>query len=174
MGTRDFALLSYGPQHLPFGSGKAFGIEAAAAEERRFARFRCDRSSSGFSASSAFKVHGSTSNWMEVTQSYQADKSLTIDLFVITPDTLDPIAFVFYIRAPRCFIGTDELPQRTLQRYQGAPQNSRFSAETTAMVVEAPPAIEAMEVIPLGGGGNFWGGDYLLGFPLQKGRFSYR
>jgi hypothetical protein len=73
-----------------------------------------------------------------------------------------PMAFVFYVKAGECRIGDRVFKPKSLQRFLGEASVVQF--DEAFLAIDRPLKIE---LIPLAGGENFWGADFLLAFWLS-------
>ncbi len=188
----DVGVVSYGPQVLPLGDCRGFGIE------RGFVLGRSIESDivstcqeSGFSlqgksrlvmppevACSAITFHNPAVNlsWIESRQRYEGKLlEITASFLSLTAD-LKNLAFVFYVKSPLCVVdGLYRLLPQSLDRYQSASCRVDFKGEKTHLYLEAVGEKEGteegsrMEVIPLAGGDDYWGADFLVAYFFESG-----
>ncbi len=61
-----------------------------------------------------------------------------------------------------------------LDRYEGDPQTLTFEGRHTTLVLRSLFFKGTMQVIPLGGGNNFWGADFLVAYLLRPDQSHYQ
>ena len=84
-------------------------------------------------------------------------------------------AFVFFAKAPTCLVdGRQAIEPRSFQRYQGKIRPVYLKGERASLAIEAGHKDGEMQVIPLGGGQNFWGADFLIAYQCNSDEECYR
>jgi len=174
----DLQLISYGPQHLPLGDCRGFGVEGGRYSVKTVV-MQADHAHKGsfliqhqarlsakpvYSTSSPLFRNGQRCQaWLDLKQEFKHDYlSLDARFFGDTPKEL---AFTFFVKAKSCTIQeTRKVLPRTLDHYQSSPGAILLSGETQQFSIETPHRHGEMQVIPLGGGDNFWGADFLIAY----------
>ena len=112
----------------------------------------------------AGKGHPTVASYYSVVSKPSEDKNKEEPL-----ETEEEIAFTFYLQTPHCQLenGT-ELQRRSLDQYHGASSSVWCRSNNNQLVITSDHLFEEMQLIPLGGGSNYWGTDFLLAFPLGK------
>lgn len=130
----------FGWQGAPLSDSERFGIDRIE-PSLRWGRISCQKEV-----------------WFEVKPLKQA-----LEVVLYGSKLTDPLFFVFYVKASQATIGEATYLPKTLRRYSGDSMPVCFSEE---MEIVAEPSPH-MELIPLAGGGCFWGADFLLAFSCR-------
>lgn len=173
-------LMSYGPQHLPLGDCRGFGVEAGRYSTSKISMGSNISCKDSFQITHQSRLTGKPilSNselyahyrngiyspaWVDVKQEYKHEL-LRIDASFLG-EIPDEVAFTFFVKAKSCELwGKQTLFPRTLDRYKGDPSTIEFDGGEQLLVLETPHKIGEMQVIPLGGGESFWGADFLVAY----------
>jgi hypothetical protein len=180
-------ILSYGPQWLPLGDCSGFGLEGGILS-RSIAPFHMHGDKDSFIQSHLVRLasvnpqlytHANFRNgkpseiWMKAKQEFN-EKKLTIQTSFIGTQEEASFAFVFFIEGEKCQIGEKkELYPKTFSRYEGRAQPIVVSSNTSTIVLHAPLSESSMQVIPLSGGKNFWGADFLVAYTIDRLNHNY-
>jgi hypothetical protein len=79
------------------------------------------------------------------------------------------------VKAEECLVDPGfSIRPLSLDRYSGSAAVVSFHTEGDCVVFENLGGGAVMEIIPLAGGDNFWGADYLLAYPLSSGERTLR
>lgn len=182
----DVQIVSFGPQHLPLGDCRGFGIES---QENHLPQSQIEVSAANqaysiqglvrlsprpkTSVSQATFRNGEHSGfWIDVKQNYQ-NKQLTIETIFRGLFDISMLAFVFFVKARSCAVNSKVVNLRSFERYQGKIKDITLHGEQATLMIEAGRNQGEMQVIPLGGGNNFWGADFLVAYPLVSDEYSY-
>lgn len=184
---QDVQVVNFGPQHLPLGDCRGFGLEGAgrllasrlekvkavpgafelAGVARMAARPKAESSASVFR-------HGDPGGvWMDTRMNFQ-DGHLCLETNFSGIYEQKTLAFAFFVKAASCLIDGQSIKPRSFQQYQGGMRPVHFKGQHSAMAIEAAHKEGQMHVIPLGGGHNFWGADFLLAYHCQADGTPYR
>jgi len=84
------------------------------------------------------------------------------------------VAFSFFVKARQCQVNQNFilLPGK-LERYEGDIVPIRFHGLQGALELRALTHKGQMQVIPLGGGDNFWGSNFLVAYTLDPAHRDY-
>lgn len=175
----DIQVVGFGPQHLPLGECRGFGLEGGArllsthvkairSREGEFLVEGVARMAARPKESktlSSFR-HGDPSGaWIDAKLHFQ-NNSLDIQTqFHSIYDT--PIAFVFFVNAQSCLINDRPVKRRSFAHYQGKAESVQLKGGESSLYIHPQSSQGEMHVIPLGGGANFWGADFLVAFMLE-------
>ena len=91
-------------------------------------------------------------------------------------DGWDSVAFSFFVKALRCRVASQQefLYPRTLERYEGEVQTVAFEGQDHVLELRSLSCKGTMQVIPLAGGNNFWGADFLVAYLLSAEQRQYQ
>lgn len=186
--TGDVAILSYGPQVLPLDHCRHFGIESACEGTSQHNPTQVQVGAGGFKmqgrvrvASVAsepggraqFRVGEPSGRWLDLKQEYQY-KQLSIQGSVYSLHPLDTLSFTFFVKGIRCVVDQEQtLNPRSLNRYHGKVRSVRVEGAENQITISTLPGKGELEVIPLSGGRNFWGADFMIAHVLDPETFHY-
>lgn len=175
---KDIHIVSFGPQHYPLGDCRGFGIEGgnvllndhvkSLGVSEGYFKIEGLTRMSGLPTSSnsvAEFRHGNPSGvWVDAKLVFE-QKSLSIE--TVMQNLFDyPLAFVFFIKASGCVIdGGHTVKPRSFQQYAGEIGIVEVKGRDGCVSIESGLKQGEMHVIPLGGGENFWGADFLIAYP---------
>lgn len=184
---RDVKIVNFGPQHLPLGDCRGFGIESHA-ERLSQSEIRCSESDGSFqlegmarvtprpkpAESNAMFRNGSHSGiWVGAKQTFKGGQ-LALEMEFCGLHDLSMLAFAFFVKARSCVVDSRQIIRpRSFERYQGGVRPIRFRGEQATVEIGASESGGSMQVIPLGGGDNFWGADFLVAYILEPTRARY-
>ena len=179
----DVQVVSFGPQIGQLGDCSAFGIEGGAELLKHLKVL--DANKEGFTLEgmtrlrstptmttslAAYREGVHSGIWLNTKICLKND-SLFIDLsFTGTLNNKhgNEIAVVFFIKALSCLIdGKQVIQPRSLQHYWGGVHKVDLQGMNEVVSIETGHQGE-MHVIPLAGGSNFWGADYLVAYMFSK------
>lgn len=180
----DIEIVNYGPQYLPLEECQGFGIEGNALSDHGMRRsiLECRRhyfSMKGCArlvdqpSSTPFATGNFRGIWLEVAQEFKKPH-LYLKTSFLGLDGWESVAFSFFVKAAKSKIQSQCLLPCTLDRYVGEAQTVIF--ENQQSVLELNPLIckGSMQVIPLAGGNNFWGADFLVAYFLSPDLRHYQ
>jgi hypothetical protein len=170
----DLSLVNFGPQTLPLGTCSTFGINKSIQEQQRTpSRVILDSKKRTFMMQDTIRLTSNDTSifpnqWMEITMQF-CPNNLNIKITKLELETEEEVAFTFYLQTPHCQLenGT-ELQRRSFDQYHGASSAVWCRSNNNQLVITSDEFFEEMQLIPLGGGSNYWGTDFLLAFPLGK------
>jgi hypothetical protein len=178
----DAVIVNYGPQRLPLGESRSFGIESGFHTPHKtelkqdgdiFSINRAVRLVSGEepSASAAlYQVASPAGLWAEIKQQY-SDGFLNLDASFLGYESLEEVAFVYYAKGVNCMLCHGQLIKpRSLDRYRGKPQPATIQGHEGTVTIVPDCGEGEMQVIPLSGGEDFWGSDFLIAFRIDPNR----
>ncbi len=182
----DIEVVNYGPQYLPLGECQGFGIEGNALSDHGMRRSIIEWRRHSFSlkgctrlvdqpASSPFEVGKFRGIWLEVAQEFKKPHFYLKTNF-LGLDGWESVAFSFFVKAIRCRVQSQEqcLSPRTLERYEGEVQTVTFEGQENILELRSLSCKGAMQVIPLAGGNNFWGADFLVAYLMTPEQRQYQ
>jgi hypothetical protein len=154
-------ICTFGPQGLPLGDPTRFGIQRMTALSGQV-----DGVLKGW-----VSLYGAPDVWVEVLCAGE-EEGMNIHLY-FERKTQEQLAFVFFVAAERALVaGGERLVPGTLERHVGGTASVCFEGSQDGLAVEAGQEGE-MQVIPLAGGGHFWGAHFLLAFTLSPLKNTY-
>lgn len=180
----DIEISSYGPQYLPLGDCQGFGIEGNALSDQGMRRSTIEWRRHSFClkgctrlvdqpSSSSLETRKFRGIWLEVSQEFKRPHFYLKTTF-LGLDGWEGIAFSFFIKTARCKIDSQYLHPLTLERYEGSGQTLTLEGQQTVLEMQAPFFKGKMQVIPLAGGDNFWGADFLVAYFLSSDQRHYQ
>lgn len=181
----DIGIVNYGPQYLPLGDCQGFGIEGNSLSDQGMRRSIIEWRPHTFCIKGCTRLVDQPSNspfemglfrgiWCEVVQEFKKPHFYLKTNF-LGLDGWDSVVFSFYVKASRCMTQSQEcLLPRKLERYEGAAQTVTFDSEESALDLRPLSFKGKMEVIPLAGGDNFWGADFLVSYHLSPDQGVYQ
>ncbi len=187
----DVQIVNFGPQHLPLGDCTGFGLEGT--EKLLSGRLQTfETRETGFILEGVARMaprpkdfksfgtyrHGDPSGcWIDTKIEMENDRlSLAISYNGIFDDSL--FAFVFFVKALGCIVdGRQQIKAKSFQNYQGNICSAHFQGESSSIAISIEEGRQKegeMRVVPLGGGQNFWGADYLIAYQCRPNAGRYR
>lgn len=181
----DVHVVSFGPQHLPLGDCLGFGVEgiskqclislsqSASFSLKGISRLQSHPSlSNGLSGFAHFREGEHSGVWLETNIDFENG-----DLFIKTKlnSLLDrEIAFVFFVKCLYCIADEKEkIHSRSLRHYVGDVCRVDLHGSENSIALEAAQGGK-MHVIPLAGGENFWGADFLIAYLCTDEQKQYQ
>lgn len=182
--SNDIEIASYGPQHLPLGDCMGFGIESGPLSKRKKALIEVNgqefcikdtaklASQNIFFSSAQFGNGAHPKAWIEAKQQFKQNE-ISIDARFLSLEKLPPLAFTFFVKAKKCVVeDVKTLIPRSLNRYQDVTRKLLFEGTDSSIEISYSSKGE-MQVIPLAGGDNYWGADFLVAYLLNPEFSSY-
>ena len=181
----DVEIVNYGPQHLPLSECQGFGIEGNILSDHGMRRTLMEAKRSSFMLKGCVRLvdtpHGPSKGieafrgiWLEVMQEYKRPH-LYLKTHFLGLDGWDNVAFSFFVRAHQCHVASKKiLYPKTLERYMGQNETVRFESHTSSIELRSLYSAGEMHVIPLAGGENFWGADFLVAYLLSSQLSEYQ
>lgn len=184
----DVRVVNFGPQHLPLDDCRGFGLEGGM-------RLLSGKSRTITATEDEFLVQGigriatrpkltdslaryregdQSGYWLEACLEYQKG---VLSIQAQFQRVLEPIsmAFTFFVKAKECVIsGKKTIKPRSFQQYWGEVCSMEIGGETGRICLDAEQKNGEMHVIPLGGGENFWGADFLIAYQCPMEEISYK
>lgn len=181
----DVRILSYGPQHSPLEDCRGFGIEGNRLSDHGLRRSSVEVHPAGFSLKGCVRLvdrpldspetmfrFGKLSGiWFETEQELRSSH-FSLKTAFLGFDGWEGVAFSFFVKASRCSIGSHCLHPRTLHRYEGEVCEVLLEGKE-GQISLASNHQGMMRAIPLGGGHNFWGADFLVAYILGSEQSRY-
>lgn len=180
----DIAIVNYGPQYLPLGECKGFGIEGNALSDHGIRRSTIESSRGAFilkgctrmvdqPSSSLFGIGDFRGIWLEVVQEFKRPHFYLKTTF-LGLDGWESVAFSFFINAKECNINSQTIKQRTLHQYDGEAQTLILEGNEQELELRPLSFKGRMQVIPLAGGNVFWGADFLVSYLMNHDQRHYQ
>lgn len=180
----DVEIVSYGPQYFPLAECQGFGIEGNALSDQGMRRSIIEWRRHSFCLKGCTRLVDRPSSlcelgefrgiWLEVTQEFKRPHFYLKTSF-LGLDGWEATAFSFFVKAACCKILGQSLLPRTLERYEGEIQTiSLEGRQPTVLELRALSFQGTMRVIPLAGGNNFWGADFLIAYFLNSDQRDYQ
>lgn len=178
---KDVNVMSFGPQHIPLGDCKGFGISGSSSllsdniktlsiGDDQFLIEGVARLSSSCSQDLSLFPHA---GWVTSRQEFNKGR-LAIEINFQGLFEQDDLVFSFFIKCKSCLVdGSKMVRKRSLNRYSGQSASVTLEGMDGSIVLEAKQFHPEMHVIPLGGGDNFWGADFLVAYLLNDNLISY-
>lgn len=188
MEYKDVALLAYGPQQHALHDCHGFGIlspitgipghrpSTVEAGEQGFAlhgRVSLAPQEHANASMASYGVGQPAGVWLDLRQEFRKEQ-LVIRAHYHSLRPLNELAFSFLAKGMRCTVDQEQvLEPRSLDRYRGKVRSVRLEGAEGTLAIHALPACGELEVIPLAGGANFWGADFLIAQRLDPSSNSY-
>lgn len=180
----DVGIVNYGPQYMPLGECRGFGIEGNALSDHGIRRSMMEWRRGAFilkgctrlvdqPSSSQFGIGDFRGIWLEVTQEFKKPH-FDLKTTFLGLDGWDSVAFSFFIKAWRCQIQTQTINPRTLDRYEGEVQTILLEGSEHQLELRPLNFKGTMQVIPLAGGNSFWGADFLVAYLMNSEQRDYQ
>lgn len=181
---KDVEIVTYGPQYLPLGDCQGFGIQGNPLSDQGARRSSIELKKGAFVLKGCTRMpdqHSSVPSvlgkfrgiWLEIEQEYKKPR-FQLNARFLSLEGWEGIAFSFFIKAKRCKIESRILSPRTLERYEGAGMTVVFEGEEEKLALQPLFSVGKMEIIPLAGGDDFWGADFLAAFHLSVEESRYQ
>ncbi|MDP1880932.1 MAG: hypothetical protein Q8K60_08340, partial [Parachlamydiaceae bacterium] len=111
--------------------------------------------------------------WLEVVQEYKRPL-FSLKTTFLGLNGWDSVVFSFFVRAKQCVIGNDKtLFPNTLEHYEGEVQSIYFHGKEIKVGLNSIGHNGKLQVIPLSGGNNFWGANFLVAYQLTNDQSHY-
>lgn len=181
----DVEIVNYGPQYLPLGECHGFGIEGNALSDHGMRRSTIEWRPHFFSlkgctrlvdqpSTSPFEMGKFRGIWLEVMQEFKKPHFYLKTNF-LGLDGWEAVVFSFFVKADKCKLSSQQLLlPRTLERYEGEVQTLTFETQQSVLELRSLSFKGSMQVIPLAGGNNFWGADFLIAYALSPDQRQYQ
>lgn len=179
---KDVQVMSFGPQHLPLGDCSGFGLEGGSRflndHIKVFSINTGEYLLEGVSRLSPFIAVGPTEEvpsgrWMESRQKLKHGM-LSVEAKFLGLFEPTELIFSFFIKCKDCLIdGGRIIKPRSLNRYHGKSASLKLQGNDSSLLLSAGQNHEEMHIVPLGGGDNFWGADFLVAYQLRDLSGSY-
>ena len=177
---KDIKVINFGPQNTPLGDCRGFGLEGSV-------QVLSELKTEIATATGEFVVKGtarmcpkipeaissevpSHGGWMTARQEFK-NGSLSIE--TLFQDLFDKkeLLFSFFVKCKNCVVNGDRIVRpRSLNRYSGKSATVQLQSGESSLFLQAGQAHDEMHVIPLGGGSNFWGADFLIAYGLNTNK----
>jgi hypothetical protein len=177
----DVEIVNYGPQYYPFDDCNGFGIEGNHLSDHGIRQSIMEWNRYGFSQKGCVRMvdqHASSTQmglfrgiWLEVVQEYKHSQ-LQVKTNFLGLDGWESVAFCFFVKAKQSCINQYSLLPGKLERYEGNSFPVTFEGEKSTLELTAQTP-GSMQVIPLCGGINFWGADFLVAYLLNTQQRNY-
>lgn len=182
---KDVKVINYGPQYTPLGDCAGFGIEGGG---QLLSEFVTELSATtgefilqGMSRMSSLSLEGVTvgeshsphAGWLATCQELK-DQKLSIKTQFQNLFEQKELLFSFFVKCKQCVVdGNRIVSRRSLNRYSGKSAQVEFQGVNFSLILQTGQNHEEMHVIPLGGGDNFWGADFLVAYKLKDDARHY-
>lgn len=180
----EIQIVSFGPQNGPLGDCRGYGLESGADLSKHIkvinstadqfsieglTRLRSIPQEKTSLANYREGIHACV--WIDSKLEFNENKfsiSLTFNDF----NDLD-LSFAFFVKASHCIIdGKQTVQPRSLQHYWGDIHRVDLQGRKEMLSIKADHQGE-MHVIPLGGGEDFWGADFLIAYTCKNDLKQY-
>jgi hypothetical protein len=176
----DVAVVNYGPQLMPLGDMRSFGVDSPIHEDLDD-EDTCITNNEGVhlirKAMPIFSSEGESSGvWCDVEQSY-VDEVLSLSVYPYADDGEKKCSFVFFLSGEECIVGDKVIMADNLEKYRGKVSSVHVRGRYSVVeILSEGFAGGEMQVIPLAGGDNFWGANFLVAYsmPLSSHTFSWK
>ena len=112
--------------------------------------------------------------WLEVSQEYKRPHFFLKTNFLAL-EGWDFVAFSFFVKAKECRLaGLKSIFPKTLDSYQDQALPISLIGNKGCLEIKSSAFKGTMQVIPLSGGTNFWGADFLVSYHLSAKQASYQ
>jgi hypothetical protein len=180
----DIEIANYGPQYLPLGQCQGFGIEGNARSDQGIRHSLIEWRRHSFTlrgcarlvdqpSHSPFEIGKFRGIWLEVTQEF-IKPHFYLKTSFLGLDGWESVAFSFFVKAHCCRLQSQCLFPRTLERYEGTVQMITFEGNESVLELRSLSFPGTMQVLPLAGGNNFWGADFLVAYLLSPQQRHYQ
>lgn len=180
----DIEIISYGPQYLPLGECQGFGIEGNALSDQGMRRSMIEWRKGSFTLKGCTRLVDQPSSslnesakfrgiWLEVTQEF-AKPHFYLKTSFLGMDGWDSVAFSFFVKANSCKIQSQILRPQMLEKYQGEAKVITLEGTDHFLDIRPLSLKGTMQVIPLAGGDNFWGADFLIAYFMTSDQRLYQ
>lgn len=180
----DIGIVNYGPQYLPLSECEGFGIEGNALSDHGMRRSMIEWRRSSFilkgctrlvdqPSSSSFGLGNFRGIWLDVVQEFKKPH-LYLKTTFLGLDGWEAVAFSFFIKASQCKIQSQILKPKTLERYEGEGHTLLLEGKEAVLELRPLSFKGKMQVIPLAGGNNFWGADFLVAYFMLPDQRHYQ
>ena len=176
-------IVNYGPQYFPLNDCEGFGIEGNALSDRGVRRSVIEWRRASFILKGCTRMVDQPSSrshlghfrgiWLEVVQEFKKPHFYLKTTF-LGLDGWEEVAFSFFVKASSCKIQSRELLPRTLDRYHGEAKTLLLDDGKNRLELRPLSFEGKMEVIPLAGGSNFWGADFLIAYMMTADQRNYQ
>jgi hypothetical protein len=167
----EVACLNFGPQIAPFDDSVGFGIDRPCSmAEKIFKDLLWEKSRTGVFMKGWTKVHA-LNVWLEAALTVEGNE-LKIEIQCQEKER-DSFYFLFFLRGKKMILGKRIMQPASLDRYSGDIVEIILSGELEQIQIDALHEGK-MEIIPLAGGNNFWGADFLVAYEIDPVRNKYQ
>lgn len=179
----DVHMVSCGPHQLPLGDCQGFGISQAGhpvfqGEANQKKLFIHGTVKTGAPRKvdeplALYREGKESADWLEIKQVFE-NGSLKIQTYFLNPSSIETTSFVFFVKGALCKINhKDEIRPCSLKGFSGPIQPIQITGEKSQLSFLGDTNCPEMQVIPLAGGNNFWGADFLIAYFLKKNLHHY-
>lgn len=179
---REVGVANFGPTLLPLAECKAFGLAGRAKKqtqqitEKGFVHSYQNSLSAIHQRETGFAHLGESGNsflWIDA-ESICDSNSLIVKCLLQGCRPLQETLFLFFGKGESCVVGgSQKLRPRTLDKYLGPPAPIELRGEGVVHL-EGVQGLSKLEVIPLAGGEDFWGADFLVAYSLGQDAFEFK
>lgn len=179
----DVEVVTYGPCALPLDDSFGFGIEGNALSDKGERRSLLElKRGSSFAVKGCVRLADRPTRtgalgkfqgiWLDIEQEYKAPHFF-LRTKLLGLDGWEDVAIGFFVRTKCCHVGSSSLHPRKPNRYEGVPCQVVLEGMDQQVTLTPPAGAKKMEVIPLSGGDDFWGADFLIAYPLVSDQRTY-
>lgn len=181
----DIDVVNFGPQYLPLEDCRGFGIEGNALSDHGIRRSTIEwRREGSFTLKGCTRLVDQPSStlmsrgifrgiWLEMTQEFK-NPHLSLKASFLGLDGWDAIAFTFFVKASRVKVDEQFIQPRSLGRYDGESRAIILEGEKHSLELHPIQSPGTMHVIPLAGGDDFWGADFLISYFMTPDQRDYQ
>lgn len=184
----DIQIVNYGPQYLPLADCQGFGIEGNHFTDHGVRQTHIQNDIKGFSLKGCVRLVDQPLSkpspyssievfrglWLDIHQQLH-EQSMQLNAAFLGFSGWEGVAMSFFVKAGECEVGELlKLRPRTLSRYDGPLQPILLKGQKNALnLLSLGSKPISMQVIPLGGGDNFWGADFLVTYLMDPEQRHY-
>ena len=180
----DVRIVCLGPQYMPLNDCRGFGIDGDGRLLKNYLKdvhtgdnqsvIKGTSRMVSASLKNDFFTSGASGIWIDVQQTWK-DKEMKLEVMFREVLEREALAFSFFVRAQICKMENGKIiKRRSLNRYLGPSTFIHFEGETSSLALISEEQHEEMHIIPLGGGDNFWGADFLVSCLLHPGSSHFK
>lgn len=164
--SENLAIINYGPHQTSLEDQAAFGIDASIDGLTNHNQAQFKQNGESFTLSKPIQLTHAKGHWVDATQKWEQDR-LSVEMHFLDNQPRKDLTFVSYVQAESCQLESGiEVKSTSLERFRGGNAKLFFTSGDRQLEMTAAGA-STMEIIPLAGGDNFWGANFLISYPID-------